>query len=196
VLPAGVRDSGPGRDLGVTVAVPPAPACTATQLALTYLGGDPGAGNDFGLISVRDTSGQPCTLTGPLVVTGLNARGSAVTSTIRPEVTGTAVLSPHEGELARGAGGRLAGERPGEFIGEVPLYAEYRDGPSVVDNGYCEPLWVVPVTWRVVLPDGKSLTVTNADRSNPSKLVRSGGFVTCRGRMGVAQPASVGWLGG
>jgi hypothetical protein len=196
VPPAGARDSGPGRDLGVTVAVPPAPACTATQLALSYLGGDPGVGYDFGLIGVRDSSGQPCMLTGPLAVTGLNARGRAVTGTIRPDVTGTAVLSPHETQVTRGYGGRLAGERSGEFIGEVPLYAEYRDGPSAVDNGYCGPLWVVPATWRVVLPDGKALTVANADRSNPSKLVRSGGFVTCRGRMGMVQPASVGWLGG
>jgi hypothetical protein len=195
VLPAGVRDRGPGHDLSVIVAVRSVRACTAAQLALTYFGGEPSAGNDFGLIGVRDISGQPCTLTGPLAVTGLNARGRAVTGTIRPEVAGTAVLSPRESQLTRGRGGRLAGERPGEFLGEVPLYAEYRDGPSSVDNGYCEPLWVVPATWRVVLADGKGLTVANADLSNPSKLVRSGGFVTCRGRMGVVQPASVGWLG-
>jgi hypothetical protein len=194
-LPAGAPDSGPGRDLGVTVAVPPAPTCTAAQLALTYFGGEPGAGNDFGMIGIRDISGQPCTLTGPLGVTGLNARGRAVTGTIRPDVAGTAVLSPHESQIIRGRGGRLAGVRPGEFLGEVPLSAEYRDGPSSVDNGYCERLWVVPATWRVVLPDGKALTVANADRSNPSKLVRSGGFVTCRGRMGEVQPVSVGWLG-
>jgi hypothetical protein len=195
VPPAGDRDRGPDRDFGVIVAVPPAPACTAAQLALTYFGGEPGAGHDFGLIGVRDVSGQPCTLTGPLAVTGLNARGRAVTGTIRPDVAGTAVLSPHESQVTRGRGGRLGGEWPGEFIGEVPLYAEYRDGPSSVDNGYCEQLWVVPATWRVVLPDGKPLTVANADRTNPSKLVRSGGFVTCRGRMGEVQPATAVWLG-
>jgi hypothetical protein len=31
------------------------------------------------------------------------------------------------------------------------LAAEYRDGPPSVDGGYCQPLWVMPAAWRVVL---------------------------------------------
>ena len=69
--------------------------------------------------------------------------------------------------------------------------SEYRDGPASVDSGLCEPLWVVPATWRVVLPGGSALTVPNADPANRARLVSSGGFVTCRGRLGVVPPASV-----
>ena len=52
-LPVAARgDTGQRRraQVSVILAVHAAPACTARQLALTYLGGGPGAGNDFGTI--------------------------------------------------------------------------------------------------------------------------------------------------
>ena len=71
--PAGARDGGPGRDVDVDLATGRAPACAAGQLALSYLGGAGGAGNDFGTLLLRDNSARPCTLSGPLRVTGLGA---------------------------------------------------------------------------------------------------------------------------
>jgi hypothetical protein len=88
--------------------------------------------------------------------------------------------------------GVLSGARPGELTGAIPLMSEYRDGPASADSGQCEPLWVVPATWRVTLPGGGVLTVANAQAANPAGLVRSGGFVTCRGRLGIPAPVTVG----
>ena len=101
------------------------------------------------------------------------------------------MLTPDAGPIRWRPPGVLAGTRPGELTGSVPLISEYRDGPAGVDGGLCEPLWVVPASWRVTLPGGV-LTVANAAAANPAGLVRSGGFVTCRGRLGVAAPATVG----
>jgi hypothetical protein len=71
------------------------------------------------------------------------------------------------------------------------LVDEYRDDAATA-NGLCEPLWVVPATWRVVLPGGQSLSAANAAPANPVKLVPSGGFVTCGGEFNAAQHATVG----
>jgi hypothetical protein len=70
----------------------------------------------------------------------------------------------------------------------VTLAAEYRDGPASVDNGDCEPLWVIPATWRIALPDG-TLMVANA--GSVPMLSKSGGLVTCRGQLDAAQPVLV-----
>jgi hypothetical protein len=189
--PARARDSGPGRDLDVVVATGRAPACAAGQLALSYLGGAASAGNDFGTVLVRDTSARPCTLTGPLLVTGLGADGRPDTSTRRDPVSGPAVLTPAAGPVRWRPPGELAGTRPGELVGMIQLMSEYRDGPADVDRGLCEPLWVTPASWRVVVPGGSALTIPNADPASPARLVSSGGFVTCRGRLGVVPPAAV-----
>ena len=53
------------------LAVPPASACTAAQLALSYRDGGFGAGSDFGGIAIRDVSPAACQLTGKVSVTGL-----------------------------------------------------------------------------------------------------------------------------
>ena len=82
--------------------------------------------------------------------------------------------------------------RPGELTAVFQVIAGYRDGPVGVDGGYCA-LWVVPSSWRVVLPDGLSFDVANADPANPARLVSSGGFVTCRSQLGIAASAYVGW---
>jgi hypothetical protein len=61
-----------------------------------------------------------------------------------------------------------------------------------VHSGYCQPFWVVPVTWRIALPGGGALAAPNVDARNPIRLVRSGGLVTCQGRLGIAGPVTVG----
>src|SRR5258706_2867 len=72
-LPPGAINAGPGNQVSVIVAVRAAPACLRSQLTLTYRGGGFGAGNDFGGIIIRDTSPQPCRLTGRARGTGLGA---------------------------------------------------------------------------------------------------------------------------
>jgi hypothetical protein len=194
-LPAGLPDNGPGRQVDVFTAVRQSPPCTAGQLALSYLGGEPATGNDFGTLLVRDRSGHSCALPGPLRVTGLNAAGFPVTTSATFPLDGTTVLSPGARPVARQSGnGKLSGMVPGELLGVIGLQAEYRDGPATVDNGLCTPLWVTPAIWRVALPDGQAMRTANADPSNSFKLVPSGGLVTCRGRLGGNVPATVGSL--
>ena len=65
----------------------------------------------------------------------------------------------------------------------------YRDGPASIDRGYCQPLWVTPAAWRIVLPGGTTVVIGNADPRNPG-LAPSGGLITCQGRLGVpARPS-------
>jgi hypothetical protein len=198
-LPAGVPDAGPGKDINVVLAARPAPACTAGQLALSYLGGGAGAGNDFGSVVVRDDSPRPCTLSGPLRLVGTGKAGRPVTQRVTFPVAGVAELSPATGPVSQRitVGGSPRSAARGAFVGALALQAEYRDGPASVDHGYCEPLWVIPAAWRVTLPDGYALTVANADRTNPPGFGgSSGGLVTCRGELGGIRPAAVIWRPG
>jgi hypothetical protein len=184
-LPPYLVDTMPGQRVNVVLGVRKSPVCSAGQLALSYLGGGPGAGNDFGTIVIRDGSARPCTLAGPLLVTGTGPGGRADTSTVRLRLNGVTVLSPGAGPAAV-----EAGSQTGELVGVLELGAEYRDAPTA--NGLCAPHWVVPAAWRVAFADGLSRSVANADPRNPSKLVSSGGLVTCRGRLGSPQAAYVG----
>jgi len=198
-LPAGVPDAGAGKDINVALAVRPASACTAGQLALSYLGGGAGAGNDFGSVVVRDDSPRPCTLTGPLRLAGTGKAGRPVTQQVTFPVAGVAVLSPATVPVSQRitVGGSPQPAAHGAFVGGLVLEAEYRDGPAKVDHGYCEPLWVIPAAWRVTLPDGQALAVANADRYNPAGFGGpSGGLVTCRGELGGIRPATVIWQPG
>lgn len=198
-LPAGVPDAGPGKDINVVLAVRPAPACTAAQLALSYLGGGAGAGNDFGSVVVRDDWPRPCTLTGPLHLAGTGKAGRLVTQAVTFPVAGVAVLSLATGPVSQRitVAGSPQSAAHGAFVAGLVLGAEYRDGPASVDHGYCAPLWVIPAAWRVTLPDGHALTVANADRFNPLGFGgSSGGLVTCRGELGGIRPATVIWQPG
>jgi hypothetical protein len=177
VPPAGVRVDRMDSQLGILLAVHQAPACTSSQLKPIYLGGEAGAGNDFGAILLRDGSGEPCRLTGPVSVTGLNAAGHPVTVTVSTKVIGPAVLSPR-GQLARN---RLP--RPGTLAEQISVFAEYRDAP----NGQLCAVHF-PATWRVALPGGQVVKVANTDPANRTKANKSGGFYTCRRRLGVNGP--------
>src|SRR5262249_49977366 len=84
----------------------------------------------------------------------------------------------------------VCGVHPGELTGQAELIAHYRDGPPRVNHGLCEPLWVIPATWRVKLL-GATLSVANRDSADLDKLVLSGGLVTCRGQLGGYGPAPV-----
>jgi len=70
------------------------------------------------------------------------------------------------------------------------LAADYRDGPASVDRGYCQPLWVIPAAWRLVLPGGATFTVPNAGPGNKNPLSPSGGLITCQGKLGAGKTLS------
>jgi hypothetical protein len=179
--PPGVSDTGPGMSLDVIVSVPHAPSCGPAKLALDYRGGEASAGNDFGTIVFRDAGAAPCRLAGAVSLTGLNAAGEPVTTTVTADVAGPGVLSPHAAPVPAKAGPGV-----GELVYGWTLQAEYRDDAAASD-GLCTTHWVIPATWRVVLSDGAAFTVRNADPGNRG-LSPTGGLVTCRGRLGFAAP--------
>lgn len=159
--------------LSLVIAVAPtAPPCTAPQLALQYLPGGAGTGNDFGQLVLRNTSGGWCAL-GALRVTGRDARGQDVTPTVAVPAGPLTDLSPH-----------AAAERPGsapvagQSVAIVQLIAGYRDDPTA-PNGMCTPHWVIPATWRVTVGGG-TLTVRNA-QAKDGRPPGAAGLITCRG---------------
>jgi PASTA domain len=180
--PAVAFNPGPGSQLDVIVASPRAPACTPAQLTLSFRGGEPGAGNDFGSILFRDTGTAACLLAGTVTATGLSAAGGPVTTTVTATFPGGA-LTPDAAPVPDGGS-----PAPGELVFILTLQAEYRDGPANVDNGMCQPDWVVPASWRIILAGSATVTVANTDPGNFDRLVPSGGLVTCLGRLSVAAP--------
>jgi hypothetical protein len=175
--------AGPGAATPVPSAPSAAPSCIPAQLTLTYRGGGAGAGNDMGTIVFRDTSGRACTLTGTVSATGLSAAGAPDTATIKAAVAGSGLLSAHAAPVPDGASAP-AGERVFGWL----LMAEYRDGPASVDNGYCQPDWVIPASWQVTLPGGATVVVPNQDPGDVIGLHgAAGGLVTCRGQLDTPQ---------
>jgi len=183
--PSVAANPGPGAQLEVITAASRAPGCVPAQLTLGYRGGEPGAGNDFGSILFYDTGAAACTLAGKVSVTGVNTAGTPVTATVTSTFAAPGILSPDAAPVPDGDT-----PPPGELVYWWLLMSEYRDGPANVDNGVCQPDWVVPASWRIILPGGATLTVANSDPDNFGRLVPGGGLVTCLGRLGVAAPPS------
>src|SRR5580704_16355108 len=71
------------------------PACRASQLSLTYLTGQPVGGHDFGIIAIWDKSAAGCSLTGPVLLTGLSQAGHPVTQDLTYEVSAPGTLTAH-----------------------------------------------------------------------------------------------------
>jgi hypothetical protein len=181
--PGGLRVDSAESQIGLLLAVGSEPACTRRQLALSYFGAEPGAGNIFAAIMLRDVSATPCRLVGPVRVTGLGAHGEAVTGTATGWIAAPSALSP--GAMTTKAGL----PSPGSLTETISIVAEYRDDPTS-QNGLCTPHWVVPATWAVTLAGGIVLSVPNTDPASQAKLVRSGAFVTCRGRFEILGPVN------
>lgn len=173
-----------GGELQLTVAAPPSPACTATQLAAIYVGGGLATGNDMGNVVVRDVSPSWCTLSGSSQVIGLNTGGAVVTNTVTDPISTPVVLSPTAPPPANAHSESQPPLPPGDIEADLFFSADYRDGPQ--PNGLCDTLQVVPATWRVVLPGQIVVTTSNSDPSN----VQGGftRFTTCQGRMNVPTP--------
>jgi hypothetical protein len=163
--------------LGVTIsiAVPPTTPCSSAQLRLSYRGGGAGAGNDFGNVVVRNTSGTWCLFTGPVQVVGLNISGQPITQTVTYQVSQAFALSPDAAPPPTGQQPPLS-----EIETNISLAAEYRDGPQ--PDGLCDTMQIVPAAWQVSVPGAAGLTVVNDD---PSDIGYPGfqRLITCRGQM-------------
>ncbi|WP_375480785.1 PASTA domain-containing protein [uncultured Jatrophihabitans sp.] len=160
-----------GHQLEVIAAVHRSPPCRAGQLAIQYLPGGAGAGNDAGTILLRNSSAFWCELDGPAVVTGLGA-GHPVTNDLRIAVAGDLELSPHAAAAAPGRS--LAAN---QLVASLSLVAEYRDDTN---GPLCNPHWVVPTSWRVVLGSA-TLSVANGRATADARPPGAGGLITCRG---------------
>lgn len=154
------------------------PECLADGLGVKFIGGQPGAGNDFATIIAWDTASSACRLAGPVTLAGLGSNGSADTNAVVLAVTGEGELTAHG--TAPGAGQVLAG---GESAAWLLVSAEYRDDP--VTGGMCTAHQVEPAAFRLTLPAGGTVTVANAgtQRQGVRGLAANGGLLTCRGEL-------------
>lgn len=153
-------------------------ACRADGLAVKFIGGQPGAGNDFATIVAWDTGSSPCRLTGPATLVGLSSDGRADTNAVRLTISGPGELTAHGTEP--GANQVLP---HGESAAWLLVSAEYRDDP--VTGALCTPHQVEPAAFRLTLPTVGAMTVPNADSRQPATpgLVPNGGLLTCRGEL-------------
>lgn len=177
--PAGtvlLQDPTLDHQIEIIAAVHHSPPCRAGHLAIQYLPGGAGTGNDFGTILLRNTSTSWCELDAPAAVTGLTG-GHRVTNTLRLATAGDLELSP----LATAAvpGQALPAD---QLAASLSLSAEYRDD---ADGTPCIPHWVVPTTWHVVL-GAATLTVANNRATAHAGPPGAGGLITCRGQIGGA----------
>jgi hypothetical protein len=155
-----------------------APGCPADDLGVKFIGGQPGAGNDFATIVAWDTASTACQLSGPVTLVGLGPGGSADTNAVRLTVTGAGELTAHG--TAPDAGQVLP---RGTSAAWLLISAEYRDDPAT--GGMCTAHQVEPAAFRLTLPAGGTITVSNADAHQPAVhgLAANGGLLTCRGEL-------------
>jgi hypothetical protein len=154
------------------------PECPAQGLGVKFIGGQPGAGNDFVTIVAWDTAPSACRLAGPVTLVGVGSDGSADTNAVRLTVTGAGELTAHG--RAPGAAQVLPG---GESAAWLLMSAEYRDDP--VTGALCTAHQVEPAAFRLTLPTGGTVTVANAGPHQPRVrgLAANGGLLTCRGEL-------------
>jgi len=170
--------------LGTIVAVHSVAGCLPGQLRLSYRAGGLATGSDFGVILVRDVTRASCRLAGRLQITGVSATGRSDTNTVTVAIPSPGVLAPKM--------------EPVRDVAPVPLgvltwllTAAYRDDPTSAD-GLCIGHYVIPVRWRVRLPDGSIMVMPNADKEGFARLSSSGGLVTCRGNLGAISHVTLG----
>jgi hypothetical protein len=149
-----------GTEVDVLLSQQPAPACSATQLAVDYHGVQYGTGEAFSDLDVRDTAATPCTLTGPIAVVGVNASRHAVTNQLTFTVARDLILTARAPPRALDAGAP-----DNAVIAWVPLEADIRDGPDA--GGSCVDHIVVPKTWLVDVAGGVKPVPNGAGASQP-----------------------------
>ena len=162
--------------------------CTASGLAGALEGSpEPGtAGMALAGVYVWNTTARPCSLVGPVTVTGLDQAGRQVTLTVHfamPVIRFP--LSPD----ARGPGkkGRIPGR---EVVASMLLIAA---GTHPNDPGLaCPGHQINPATWRIALGSRGSITTPNSSAASGPALTRDGGLTTCRGKVYGQSPMLIG----
>ena len=156
-----------------------AKTCAVDDVALDYYGGGGASGNDFGTIRIRDIASSPCVLRGPIVVTGLDQRGRAVTHALSYPVARDLVLS----RRARRVPVESAAP-PRERVADLMMDASYRDDPASPD-GLCRAHRVVPDSWKLSFGGGtKRVRNASYDPRNPTNEFAA--LVTCHGEINTA----------
>jgi hypothetical protein len=162
--------------VAVIAAAHRSPPCRDGDVALQYVPGNAGAGNDFGTMLLRNISTSWCELDGPVAVTGLTA-GRPVTGTVEVAVTPGLELSPDAAAAVPGS--QVA---PDQLVATVLLSAGYRDDYG---GSPCDPHWIVPTSWQVAVGTA-AITVPNGRATAVARPPGAGGLITCRGRFGTS----------
>lgn len=173
--------------MSVTLAVPAATECTASQLSLTFTGVYDGASQHlFAGLEARNVSAQWCRLLGPVQLVGLDAAGDPVTTVATDVISNGTVdmLSPGTPPVPTTSTGQ---RRSGQFypVGVFWGWIGF-NGPDLCEPGTVAGPQVVPSTWRVTLPGAEVLTAPNGQGS-PTSNARTSvtqpvhPFQSCRG---------------
>jgi hypothetical protein len=168
--PAGGGQHGPVTQIDLIIAEPATPNCQTAQLAIDYYGGGPSGGGDFGSIRIRDTTDQPCTLSGSVRLVGTDKTGHAVTTTLTYPIEQPIVLTPDAPRATLGQSPPL-----GEVAPSLTVGANYTDA-----GGACVAREVVPATWRLSLADG---TLTAPNVSDDPNFPEFSSLLTCGGAL-------------
>jgi hypothetical protein len=159
------------------------PLCTVGQLTLDYYGKITLHGTDFALVRIRNVATQRCTLTGPILITGIDSSGGTDTSTLTYLITNPIVLSPNALRVAV-----TGGPPPGEVVADLSLAADPRRDPSS-SNGLCNRHGVTPSSWRLTFPSGTRTVANTAPTPTPGTS-GSTSLATCHGQLSPSTPVT------
>jgi hypothetical protein len=153
----------------VVVSVPPASPCSSTQLAATYLFGQPGVGNVFASIVVRNTSASWCTVGAPIQLAGLGADGRGVSGPAAVgslEQTTMDALSPGTPPVPATTPtvlGTGIGYPLGTFFAWVGFYGPFNTCTPEIPGSSVKH--VAASVWRVTLGSGVAVDARNGTPS-------------------------------
>ena len=162
------------RQITVIAAVRSSQPCQTGQLAMQYLPGSAGAGNDFGTILLRNLSTTWCELDGRITVIGWTA-GHSITPRVEAAVVPNLELSPRA--TAAVPGQTLPAD---QLVASVSLTAEYRDDQN---GSLCTTHRIVPASWHFTV-NSITLIVPNGRATAEATPAGAGGLITCRGQFG------------
>ena len=135
------------------VATRPEPPCDGDQLAGLSAGTQGATQMNFGGVSLLDTSSQPCSLSGRLVLRGIDARGRPVTNTLTQTIASPIELSPnataHDVEI----------NPNGRLIAGFSFVGPETTGVKPLPCGRSPK--VTPAAWSITLTSGETVRFAN-----------------------------------